>query len=105
MVPAPGSQASSRGEVLERESNHKLSKETGFRRVGFPVPVLRGWRWNGRASAGVEGSTRLSPLWPKAEKRVEMLEKAEKGSGVGVRRARKERFRGGGDSPPPSGKG
>ena len=36
----------------------------------------------------------------------EMLEKTEKGRGVGVRRARKERFRGGGDSPPPlSGKG
>lgn len=55
---------------------------------------------------GVRGSTRRSPLWPKAEKRVELLEKTEKGGGVGVRRARKESFRGGGDSPPPpSGKG
>ena len=69
--------------VLERGVNHKLSKETGFRRVGFSVPVLRGWRWKGRASAGIEGSTRPSPLWPKAEKRVELLEKTEKGVGGG----------------------
>ncbi|CAI9157187.1 unnamed protein product [Rangifer tarandus platyrhynchus] len=61
---------------------------------------MRGWLERkslcGSGGGGGAGSTRRSPLWPKAEKTVELLEqKTEKGGGVGMRKACKENFRGG----------
>ena len=69
--------------------------------MGFQSPLCGAGV--GRASAGVgEGGGEHATITAVAQGgEDELLEKTEKGGGVGVRKACKENFRGGGDSPPP----